>query len=177
MNPVRLAAPGALVFFLTACVSMPFVRMAPDYTTVPENPLRSAAAEIEAAVARGDREPSLSQHEGVVLNTPEVVQAIRSRAARVELVHELLKTGFVYEETGGLIAIRRSSDYKRATDSRQRDRNALVVQSENESRWALYEGILDASNWPPKSLSAVQHIFAEERIAHLPEGATFEKGE
>jgi len=177
MMPVRLIALAAFAVLITGCVSVPFVRMAPDYTTVPESALRAAAAEVEAAVARGDRDAALSQHEGVNLSSPEVVQAIRSRAARIELVHAMLEAGFAYEEAGGLIAIKRGSDYKKATDSRERDRNALVVQSENESRWALYEGIIEASNWPPKSLAAVQHIFAQERIPHLPPGASFEKAE
>jgi hypothetical protein len=177
MKAIRLAALGALSLMITACATVPFVRMAPDYTTVPETALRAAAAEIEAAVARGDRNAALSQHEGVNVASPEVVQAIRSRAARIELVHALLASGFAYEESGGLIAIKRGSEYKKATDSRERDRNALVVQSENESRWALYEGILDASNWSPKSLAAVQHIFAQERVPHLPPGASFEKSE
>ncbi|MBI1320074.1 MAG: DUF1318 domain-containing protein [Candidatus Hydrogenedens sp.] len=176
MKSIRPALALAVLCVMSSCAtSNPFVRMAPDYTEIPESSLRAAAAEIEAAVAAGDREPVLSQHEGVVLDTPEVVQAIRGRGARAELVHDLLSKGYAYEQSAGLIAIKRSGEYKSATTSLERDRNALIVQSENENRWSLYEGVLKASNWTPRSLSAVQHIFAQERIPHLPQGAIFER--
>ena len=50
----------------------------------------------------------------------------------------------------------------------------MLVMGENTSRWALYEGILKASDLPAKSLGALEVIFAEARIELLPPGQKYE---
>ncbi|HDP35247.1 MAG TPA: hypothetical protein ENN29_09085 [Candidatus Hydrogenedentes bacterium] len=151
-----------------------FIKLRPDYSKVPEAELRAAANAIEKAVQQGEREPALDVFPGVALDTPEIRQAIHTRAARVALINDLLNSGHAFEQRGGTIKILNSRDYKRSTTSRQRDQNALLVMSENQSRWTLYEGILKASQWPPGALGAVQHSFFEARVALMPGGQKYE---
>ncbi len=165
---LALLAPGC------ARVSSPFSAMRPDYSRVPEDSLRAAARALEEAAARGDREPELETFPGVVLDTPEIRQAMRARAARAELVHELLDSGNAYEQRSGTIRMINTREYRRSTSSRKRDQNAMVVMSENQNRWALYEGILKASEWSPGALGAVQHIFFEARQPLLAPGHKYE---
>jgi hypothetical protein len=167
---------GVVVLLVAGCASVanPFTRQEPNFKGLPEESLRAAAHEIEGIVLRGDREANAASREGLSLDSPRIQQAVRTRAARSELVKQLLASGFVYEQRGGLIAIMRSKEYKAATTSRDRDRNALVVLSENQDRWALYEGILEANNFGARNLSAVQSAFAAARRDLLPSGSLYE---
>lgn len=174
MHAVTFVLAAALIAGCAGGFRLPFVGMRPDYTQVPEQELRAVARDIEQAVMRGDRDPQIPEHSGVVANTPEVAQAVRTRAARSGLVRDLLGAGFAYEQQGGLISIIRSAEYRRATTARQRDNNALVVMSENADRWTLYEGLVEASNWPPVALGAVQHAFFEARRDLLDAGLKYE---
>lgn len=167
---------GVLAFLVAGCASVanPFTRQEPSFKGMPEKGLRAAAHDIEAIVLRGDREAAAANRDGLILDTPQIQQAVRTRAARSELVQQLLASGFVYEQRGGLIAIMRNKEYKAATTSRDRDRNALVVLSENQDRWALYEGILEANRFGARNLSAVQSAFAAARRDLLPSGSLYE---
>jgi hypothetical protein len=166
--------------FATGCRTLtnPFGSMGPDYTQVPVEELRQAATTIESSISRGirDFEPSAVS---VRLDSPEVLQAIRTRAARHEMVDEFLSTGHSYEQRNGLLTVLRTSEYKRFGTSRDRDRYALLVMGENGDRWALYEGIVKLNNYPSRSLSAVQQIFHEARVAQLKPGQKYqnEQGE
>lgn len=157
-----------------AGIGTSFIKMRPDYSKVPETELRAAADAIENAVTQGDREPQMAAFAGVVLDTPAIQQAIRTRAARAALVNDLLASGHAYEQQSGTIKISNSREYKRSTTSRERDRNALLVMNENENRWTLYEGILKESNWPAGALGAVQHSFYEARVALLATSYKYE---
>ena len=90
---------------------------------------------------------------------------------------KLLSSGFALEQKDGLIAILRSRDYKKATTSDDRDRNALVVMSENANRWSIYEGIVKFSNLSPKSLSAVQDAFFRARVELMESGQKYQDDE
>lgn len=162
-----------LAGLLAGCASVPFVRMAPDYSTVPADSLAEVALAIEQAVRAGDREPVLPQREGVALSD-SVVQAVRTRAARGDLVNEFLNSGHGYEASNGLIKMTGGREYSRATTRRQRDRNALMVMNENEARWRIYEGILKASNYSQRSLPAIQDIFFRARVETLVPGQLYE---
>jgi hypothetical protein len=157
-----------------AGIGSSFIKMRPDYSQVPEAALRDAANAIEKAAMQGEREPVLADFPGVVLTTPEIVQAMRTRAARSALVSDLLASGHAYEQANGTIKIINSREYKKNTTPRERDQNALLVMSENQSRWDLYEGIIKASNWSSGALGAVQHSFYEARVALLAAGAKYE---
>lgn len=176
MKYARIFKHGRLLglLVLAGCATAnPFTRMAPDYSDLPVDALKAVAADIEQAVAAGDKEPVIDSR-GLVVDTPEIKQALRERAIRCPLVHGFVSTGHAYEQQGGLIAILRTKEYKQAGSSSDRDRNAQIVTGENASRWVLYEGILEANNFSPKNLSAVQAIFSEARIALLPSGAAYE---
>lgn len=151
-----------------------FISLKPDYTALPAAELKSVASAIEAIVAEGQEEFALDQAGGIVVDTPEIRQAVRTRAIRHALVSEFLDGGFGIEQRNGLLAVQRSSAYKKATNSGQRDREALVVMSENNNRWTIYEGILEANNWPPASLSAIQETFFEARVPLMKTGQQHE---
>jgi len=141
---------------------------------LPEDALKTAAREIEKAVARGQRDMKIEDRDGVTLNSPEIMQALRTRALRYELVSKLLDSGFACERANGRIGILRSSAYKKATTSQDRDRNALLVMNENQNRWTLYEGLLELNHWPSKALPAIERIFSEARKEEMKPGQKFE---
>ena len=122
------------------------------------------------SVSEGNEAPSLESAGGIDVETPAMKQAIRTRAIRFPLLSEMLDAGFAFEDDNGLIAIRRNSAYKKATTSRQRDREAMLVMSENSNRWAIYEGLVEANEWPPRSLSAVQETFFKARVPLMKPG-------
>ncbi|MFP4499595.1 MAG: hypothetical protein ACLFTT_01220 [Candidatus Hydrogenedentota bacterium] len=150
-----------------------FVHLRPDYAGLPTQTLEATAAEIEAAVEDGNRAAELADREDCVLSA-NVRQAIRTRAARIELVDRLRDAGFAYERRNGRLSLLRSSAYKKATTRQDRDRNAMLIMGENDDRWVIYEGILDANGYPPKSLSAIQAIFFETRKDLLDPGQLYE---
>ncbi|MCC6142736.1 MAG: hypothetical protein IT368_02905 [Candidatus Hydrogenedentes bacterium] len=165
----------ALLLVLAGCgtVGIPFGNAAPDYAAVPEEDLRAVAREIELAVQAGEREPAIADRPGVVLNEM-VRQAIRTRAARSELVNTFRNAGAGWEMRSSLLKLETDKEYKQNTTRRQRDRDALLVMNENEDRWRLYEGIVKGSNYSSRSLDAIQAIFFEERVAILPIGQLYE---
>ena len=146
------------------------VHLAPDYSDLPADELRALAAEIESIVIKGEAEFSLKNVGGIVMDSPEMKQAIRTRAIRQPLLSGLLDSGFAEEGRNGLIAIKRNSAYKKATTSRQRDREAMLVMSENRNRWTLYEGLVEANAWAPRNLSAVQEAFFLSRVPLMAPG-------
>jgi hypothetical protein len=151
-----------------------FIKMKPDYAELPVDSLREVAREIEQTVYDGNREFSIADRDGIVVNTDVIQQAIRTRAARAHLVAAFLETGHTWEKSNGLIEVLRTREYKKFGSSRDRDRNALVVLGENTDRWAIYEGIVDAGNFPSRSLGAVQRIFFEARLEFLANGVKYE---
>jgi hypothetical protein len=150
-----------------------FTRVAPDYSSLPAEALKAAAVEIEKAVKEGNRELALANRDGLTLDSPEITQAVRTRAARAELIGKLLSSGFGLEQENGLISVLRSHEYKKATTSDERDRNALLVMSENANRWSMYEGIVKQSNLSPRALSAVQDAFYRARVELLDSGQKY----
>lgn len=162
--------------FLAGCVSIasPFVHIKPDLTTVPADGLRAVAREIETAVQKGERDAQIEKHGGIAVNYDVIRQAIRTRAARASLINDLLNTGHAREDRNGLVSILRSKAYKKSTTAKQRDRNALLVMSENADRWTLYEGIREANKLRGKSLSAIQDIFHDARVACMSAGQKYE---
>ena len=146
----------------------------PDYTSLNEEATRAFAQRVERAVVDGNRDFVLEDTDDLVVNTPAIAQSVRTRAARNELVSKFMDTGFVYERRGGLVSIITNGDYKRSTERLERDRNALLVMGENKNRWALYEEILEANNFPRKALPAIRTIFFETRVALLRAGQQYE---
>ncbi len=173
MKHTLLIAVIALVAGCTS-VATSMVHMKPDYSQLPEQAMRDLANELEQAVQMGNRTPAIADREGIVVNTDLILQTIRTRAARIERVNALLGTGHVVEKRNGLLYIIRTKAYKKSTTRQQRDRDALVVMGENGDRWALYEGLLEASQFPPRALSAIQEIFHIARVEAMPRDAKYE---
>jgi len=157
-----------------ASIGSSFIKLRPDFSDVPESELRAAATAIETAVVQEVREPQLGDFPGVVLDSPEIAQSLRTRAARYSLVKKFLASGHAVEQKNGTLKIINSREYKKGTTPRERDQNALLVMGENQSRWALYEGIAKASNWPSGALGAIQQSFYEARVALLEPGVKYE---
>ncbi len=154
--------------------SAPFRSKEPDYSRVPEEAVRDIAREVEAAVHAGNRDATIEDREGVTVSVPEIQQAIRTRAARRELIAEFLDSGHAWERVNGMIAILRTTAYKKRGDRHDRDREALLIMGENNDRWFIYEGILKANDFSPRALPAVQALFSEARIAQLAPGQKYE---
>ena len=152
----------------------PFAGGTADYATVPEATLREVALEIEQAVKNNQGDVVIADREGVLVSTQEIQQAIQTRAKRSPLYQEFLGTGFAFEMRNGLGSILRSKEYKNFGTSGDRDRNALLIMSENSDRWTIYEGIVNANNYPSRSLAAVQAIFFEARLQAMDAGQKYE---
>ena len=165
-----------VISFLLSCQTIKgtFTSLKPDYQSIPEPSIREVAFEIERIVAEGDRESVLENRGGVVVNTEEIVQAVRTRAARREILSAFLDTGFAWERQNGLIYIITGREYKKAGTSRDRDRNALIVDGECQNRWTISEGIIKANNYSPRALPAIQRIFFEERLKFMRPGQKYE---
>jgi len=164
-----------LIAALAGCaITAPFVHLKPDYTDLPTDALRAVAEQVESAVQRGDREPEIADRDGVVISSQRVKQAIRMRAARAEILNDFRDTGYARENRNGLIKLLHSKEYRQNTTKRERDRYAMVVYNENRDRWAIYEGIIEASNYASRVLPAVQETFFIARLNHLSEGHKYE---
>jgi len=168
---------NAIAVALTMCVlagCSTLRNIAPDFSTLPESSMKQVAMEIESAIQRGDRQPQIADRDGIVVNTEDIMQAIRTRAARAEIVNAFRDSGFGRERRNGLIDVGTGSEYQKATTFRKRDTNALLVDGENTNRWTIYEGILKASNFSRKALPAIQRIFHEARVQVMREGQLYE---
>lgn len=168
-----------LILSLSGCLSISpgpssAAGSAADLSILPAEALREIAREIETQVMQGNREPVLQDREGIVIDVPEIRQAVRTRAARVELVSQFLDNGHSWERRNGRLWIIRSEAYKASGTSRTRDIDALMVNSENRDRWTLYETIIDQSRLPSKALSAVEEIFFEARLDVMKPGQKYE---
>lgn len=165
-----------LVAALAACSTLtnPLVRMAPDYTDVSTDALQSTAEHFEGAVAAENREPELTNTPEMIIDTPEITQALRSRAARYLLVQELLDSGFSMEQLDGKISILRSGEYKAAKTSAQKDRDALIVISENRDRVLIYGSLQDANKYSAAGRSAIEEVFSSLRIENLKSGQKYQ---
>lgn len=176
---MKVRAPLCVILaalFLGGCatVKRPFVAMKPDYTALPAEALRELARGIEREISKGNRDATFENREGLVVDTDEIRQAIRTRAARAHLVDAFLDTGHAWERRNGLLWVLRSSAYKKAGTGKSRNRDALLVMGENNDRWTLYEGILKGSKLPPRALSGIQATFADARIEFLGPGQKYE---
>jgi len=145
-------------------VANPFVHQKPQYSGIPMDALKAVALQVEQAVEKGERNVVIADQGGIVVSGEVVRQAIRTRIIRSALVKEMRASEFVCEKENGMLYILRSTKYKRATSSRDRDRDAGIVMSENNDRWTLYEGIAKSSGLPSRSLSAIQQAFYQARV-------------
>lgn len=168
-------AVGVLIL-ATGCATVsgfsPF-RFTPNAADLPKEAVNQLAQEMEAKVAAGDREMNLSVPEELVVGE-RVLQAARTRAIRSKLIKNLLRSGFAVEQRNGTIALIRNRDYHKATSSRERDRNALVVMSENADRWTIYENLIRDSRLKGGSLSGIQDAFYRARIPLLEPGMKYQ---
>ncbi len=155
-------------------IGVPFMAARPDYSKVPVETLREVAREIEQIVADEQREFTLADRGGIVVSAEDVRHAIRTRAARHELLSMLLDSGHAWERRDGQVWIIRTREYRDFGSRRDRDRYALTVDGESADRWTIYEGIIRDSNLSPKALPAVQRIFFEERVKLMAPGQKYE---
>ena len=175
----RVSHAFAMTAVLAGCVGgsalvAPFTRNAPDYSALPAEGMREIAREIEGQVVDANRSPELRNREGLIVDSEDIVQALRARAARVHLVNAFLDTGHGWERRDGRLWVIRSEAYKASGTSRTRDLDALMVNGENRNRWTVYEAIIDNSGLPSKALSAIEEIFFEARLELMGPGQKYE---
>lgn len=157
-----------------ATITSPFIHLKPDYADLPVDALREVAREIEKAVQEGNRAPEIADRGGIVVNDELIMQAVRTRAARAELLNKFLDSGYGRELRNGLVEIGGGKGYKKSTTGKERNRNALLVMSENQDRWTIYEGFVKTSNLRRKSQSAIQEVFHEVRLEYMSSGQKYE---
>lgn len=178
LRTLHMLVPLALLLTMAACGStggsIPIIQTRPDYNQLPVETIRLVATEFEGYVAQEIREPELEDRENLIIDTPEVRQALRSRAARYTLVQDMLDSGHMMEQRNGKISILRSGAYKDATDRRERDRHALIVISENRDRVTIYESLQQANVLTSGSREAIAEIFARERFDRLEPGQKYQ---
>jgi hypothetical protein len=164
------------VLFLPACATVQSVvsTVTPDYNEFSSDAMLQAAIMMEQGVIDGVREPELPDVPGINMDAPEIKQALRSRAARVHLVQEILFSGHSREQQNGKVAIIRSNAYKNSKNSKQKDRDALFIISENRDRDLLYSSIEDANSLSPAGRSAVVKLFAKARVQLMPENQKYQ---
>ena len=136
----------SVVVLMTGCRTVDWVSQRDQ--ELPADTLKRIALQIERAVQRGDRDPVIADRDGIVVNSDEVRQAIRARAARSELLNEIRDTGHAWERRDGLLYLRRTKEFKAFGTPGLRQRYASVVFHENDSRWTLYESILRDGDFP-----------------------------
>ena len=158
-------------------LSKPLASFTPGLTPLPEAELRSVAAAIERSVRLGDPGAAVREAPGVSVKSPLLLQALRTRTLRHPRVTELLRQGHVYELRNGLIKIKTSRAYSKATTRQGRDQNAVLVQRENEDRWSIYEALIEENTWPGRSMDAVRAIFFEVRVDAMVPGEYYESGD
>lgn len=169
-------ATALLIPVLFGCVSVTG-RSAPsvaDLDKIPEVALRRVASQIEREVLAGNRDASFIDSADVRINKPAILLAIQTRAARSELVLNFLLTGHAWERQDGRIWVLHSKEYKKAGNSKAKDRDAVIVMGENENRWTLYEEIAELNGWSRRALPAVERIFFEERLKLLGASIKYE---
>lgn len=171
---LSLVACCATLFF-SGCktVANPFIRTEANYSALPVDAMTDVAYYLEFQVREGNRTPELEARSGLTIDTPEVAQALRSRAARSHLIKELLDSGHSAEQSNGKIAIIRSAAYKQAGTKFDRDRNALIVISENRDRVILYDSLRKANGLASAARTAVEEIFFTARKSALEPGQKY----
>ena len=148
-----------------------------DYTKLPVKTVEEVAHRLEEETRKGNRTPDLAPHNSFKIDSPEIKQAMRSRAARAQLVIDLLDTGHMYEKRNGKIAIIRTKAYKNSGTSETRDRDALVVISENSDRSIIYQSLQKINTLNPAERSAIVEIFFKTRIQLMQPGHRYEGAE
>jgi hypothetical protein len=175
MNRVRAFLVVAACAAVTGCSTLaPLTDGLGPKSDVPEESLRQAAVQIESAVASGNRDVARQDVDGLVINTEDIVQAVRTRAARQSLVSGFLDTGHAWERRDGQLWIIRSSAYKKFGTRKDRDRHALMINGETADRWIIYEQIRRENNMPRGSLDILQRVFFEERVKLMQPGQKYE---
>jgi len=172
---VGLIVCCVLLFAAAGCksVSIPLVRSEADYENLPVESVSKAADFIEEQVREGNRTPELMDEPDLVIDTPEIKQALRSRAARAYLIEELLDSGHMLEQSDGKIAILRTAAYKASGSKRDKDRHAMIIISENRDRVIVYDSIRRSNDMSSAARSAIEEIFFSARKAYLSPGHKF----
>lgn len=141
---------------------------------LPLEAVRALATEIERAVAGGNRDVQIADRAGLIINTPEMSQAIRTRATRIEILNRFLDTGHAWERRDGLVWVITSNVYKKTGTRQDRDRQALIIVSENRDRLTLYQNLAKVNRLGQGSVSVIRGLFAEARLEFLPAGQKYE---
>ncbi len=170
------AAVLGCIIFLSSCATIQttVARATPDYNALPADSVRETAAYFEKGIKDGIREPVLQSLDDLIIDTPEIRQALRSRAARSELVQDILSRGNAVEKANGKISIIRNNAYKKSTTSKLRDRDALFIIMENRDRVIIYQSLTDTNNLNPAGRSAMESIFQQVRIEQLEPGQLYD---
>lgn len=175
----RMLLMGCVLTLVTLCaagcksMSNPLVRTNADFSGLAVDQMQEVAAYIETQVREGNRTPELTNRENFIVNTEEIQQTLRSRAARAELIQVLLDSGHAVEQFDGKISVLRTAAYRKSGDRHDKDRDAMIVISENRDRVILYDSLRDANNYSSAARSAIEEIFYAARKAALKPGQKY----
>ncbi len=191
--PKRLlgAVPAVMLLLVVSACTTPVTQRSRQ---VPQDTIREAALQIEAAVAQPSESPlTLSDFADLTVDIPAIRDAISARRTRYVLVEEFKDEGYIGENNRALIhdriqqvpmlggscmlpgVARRSSPHS-DVDGKLHNRITLTILAENGDRWDIYETLVRENKLPRSALDVIQEAFRsvhEEtaRPGHLVQSA------
>ncbi len=97
--------------------------------------------------------------DGVIIGQPDVTAAIESRQTRFDACARYKTMQCIGENRRGLAHYRKCE----ACEDRQvRNQVYMLIISENDDRWAIYEGIVKGNRLPSPALKTLQEAFRAE---------------
>jgi hypothetical protein len=129
---------------------------------MPETSIQEATAAIERTVVEGETAVALNDQPGFKVRSPEVAMAVMGRQARIGIVTEFKRKGYVGECAKSLLKYVKNPECRK--DSRLHGRVANVILSENADRWRIYEELAKLNRQSGSGRKRIQAAFHKVRI-------------
>jgi len=130
--------------------------------TMPEASIEEAATVIERTVIEGETPVVVNDRPGFKVRSPEVAMAVMGRQARIAIVMEFKRKGYVGECARSLLKYVENPECRK--DSRLHGRVANLIMSENADRWRIYEELAKLNRQSGSGRKRIQAAFHKARI-------------
>ncbi len=151
-----LLSTTALLLVVTGCAALS------DRVEVPEEALQEAAVAIERTVVGGEASVVLKDQPEFKARSPEIMLAMMGRQARIGIVTEFKRQGYVGENARALLKYVKNAACQK--DSTLHARVANVILSENADRWRIYEELARLNGLSGSGRKSIQAAFHRARI-------------